>query len=84
MKQQRWVCVGACVAALCLCMSVRRVCVCVCVCSGRKGLIPLYSELIVISLVQFGQLLYGVKWHDLFLMRQNPISQPRQYNSPRL
>lgn len=33
------------------------------------------SVLIVFSLAQFGLLLYGVKWPDLFLMRWNPISQ---------
>lgn len=42
------------------------------------------SALIVLSLAQFGLLLYGVKWPNLFLMRRNPISQTSQCNSPRL
>lgn len=42
------------------------------------------SAPIVLSLAEFGLLLYDVKWPDLFSMRRNPISQASQYNSPRL
>lgn len=38
--------------------------------NSKKGI---DSVLIVFSLAQFGFHLYGAKWPDLFLMRQNPI-----------